>query len=495
MSLSVRENAALSALPLLSRFGFVSRREEYASVEEQRSNLAIKSAGVDSNIGSLSGGNQQKVVLARALLSQSSLVLAEEPTAGVDIGARMEIYRILRDVSNQGAPVVIVSSDGLELEGLCDRVLVFSRGHVVGELAGADVTEEKVGRLMVTATAHRRAGDGANARTSPSGAGWREKVSSFMAGDYVSSAVLAVLILAIATYVTANNPRFISSFNIQKMLLLCSALTFVGYGQMCAVFTGGIDLSVGPLVGLGVVIGSFFFGDIGALATMALGALSMLGACASVGLLNGSLVRFGNFTAVAATLGVYIMIQGVSGLLRPFPAGSIDVDVIAAIQTNIFGIPASSVAAAVLGVLLELALRYTRWGLSIRAVGSSEASSAKIGIRTSRVVLGAFLASSLLTVLGGVMVMSQLGIGDPNQGVEYRLGSVAAVVLGGASLFGGRGSFLGVLFGALVIQEVNSATTFLGLSQAWQYWFIGLLTLCAVAVYSQARHLSTHVAG
>jgi ribose transport system ATP-binding protein len=495
MSLSVRENAALSALPLLSRFGFVSRREEYASVEAQRSNLAIKSAGVDSNIGSLSGGNQQKVVLARALLSQSSLVLAEEPTAGVDVGARMEIYRILRDVSNQGAPVVIVSSDGLELEGLCDRVLVFSRGHVVGELAGADVTEEKVGRLMVTATSHRRAGDGANARTSPSGGGWREKVNSFMAGDYVSSAVLAVLILAIATYVTADNPRFISPFNIQKMLLLCSALAFVGYGQMCAVFTGGIDLSVGPLVGLCVVIGSFFFGDIGALGTMALGGLSMLGACALVGLLNGSLVRFGNFTAVAATLSVYIMIQGVSVLLRPFPGGSIDVDVIAAIQTNIFGIPASFVAAAVLGILLELALRYTRWGLSIRAVGSNEASAAKIGIRTSWVVLGAFLASSLLTVLGGVMVMSQLGIGDPNQGVEYTLGSVAAVVLGGASLFGGRGSFLGVLFGALVIQEVNSATTFLGLSQAWQYWFIGLLTLCAVAVYSQARQLSNPVAG
>jgi ribose transport system ATP-binding protein len=494
MSLSVRENAAFSALPLLSRFGFVRRREEYARVEEQRSTLAIKSVGIESNIGSLSGGNQQKVVLARALLAKASLVLAEEPTAGVDVGARMEIYRILRDVSNRGTPVVIVSSDGLELEGLCDRVLVFSRGHVVGELAGGDVTEEKVGRLMVTATAHRRAGDRPSSRTSPSGAGWREKVMSFMAGDYVSSVVLAALILAIAAYVTANNPRFVSFFNIQKMLLLCSALTFVGFGQMCAVFTGGIDLSVGPLVGLCVVIASFFFGDIGAVPAMALGALSMVGACALVGLLNGSLVRFGNFTAVAATLSVYIMIQGVSVLLRPFPAGSIDVDVIAAIQTNIFGIPASFIAAAVLAVLLELSLRYTRWGLSIRAVGSNEASAAKIGIRTSWVILGAFLASSLLTVLGGVMVMSQLGIGDPNQGVEYTLGSVAAVVLGGASLFGGRGSFLGVLFGALVIQEVNSATTFLGLSQAWQYWFIGLLTLSAVAVYSQARHLSKQVA-
>ena len=148
---------AFSALPAAVAIWFRETKREWNMP-------ASRSSAVDSrhqerrhriqHRGSLSGGNQQKVVLARALLSQSSLVLAEEPTAGVDVGARMEIYRILRDVSNQGDPVVIVSSDGLELEGLCDRVLVFSRGHVVGELAGADVTEEKVGRLMVTATSH-----------------------------------------------------------------------------------------------------------------------------------------------------------------------------------------------------------------------------------------------------------------------------------------------------------------------------------------------------
>jgi ribose transport system ATP-binding protein len=491
MSLSVRENAALSALPRFARFGFVNRTEEDDQVERQRTDLAVKTASIDANIGSLSGGNQQKVILARALLAHASLVLAEEPTAGVDVGARSEIYRILREVSDRGTPVVIVSSDGLELEGLCDRVLVFSRGHVVGELAGGHATEEEIGRVMVTATAHRRGGKpGAGAASARPG--WQARLKSFAAGDYVSSIVLTVLIAAIAAYATAYNPRFVSPFNIQKMLLLCSALAFVGFGQMCAVFTGGIDLSVGPLVGLSVVIASFFFGDIGAVSTMALGGLAMLAACALVGLANGALVRFGNFTSVAATLGVYIIIQGASVLLRPFPDGSIDSDVIAAIQTNIFGVPVSFVAAVVLAVLLEVALRCTRWGMSIRAVGSNEVSAAKIGIGTSRVVIGAFLASSLLTMLGGVMVMAQLGIGDPNQGVEYTLGSVAAVVLGGASLFGGRGSFLGVLFGALLIQEVNSATTFLGLSQAWQYWFIGLLTLAAVAAYSQARHLSSH---
>ena len=83
--------------------------------------------------------------------------------------------------------------------------------------------------------------------------------------------------------------------------------------------------------------------------------------------------------------------------------------------------------------------------------------------------------------------MAEIGIGDPNQGVEYTLSSIAAVALGGASLFGGRGSFIGVLLGAVLIQEINSATAFLGLSQAWQFWFIGFLTLAAVAIYSQAR--------
>ncbi len=487
MSLSVRENAVLSALPFLARFGFVNRREEYVGVEAERSALAIKTASVDSNIGSLSGGNQQKVILARALLAKASLVLAEEPTAGVDVGARAEIYRILREVAEQGTPVVIVSSDCLELAGLCDRVLVFSRGHVVSELRGGDVTEERIGHAMVTATAHR----GGAASTRPGARGDGRWLRSFAAGDYAPSFVLALLILVLGAVATMENARFVSTFNIEKMLLLAAALSFVGFGQMCAVLTGGIDLSVGPMVGLSVVIASFFLVDDSSVLTSIAGLLIMVGTGAVVGLVNGSLVRFGRFTSVAATLGVYIIIQGVSVLLRPYPGGSISAEATALIQANVAGaIPLAFLAAIGLAVGLEIALRYTRWGLSLRAVGSNEHAAARIGVRTNWAVVGAFVASSLLSVLGGVMVTAQLGIGDPNQGVEYTLASVAAVVLGGTSLFGGRGSFIGVLFGALLIQELNSATTFLNLSQAWQYWFIGLLTLGAVAIYSQARRVS-----
>lgn len=483
MSLSVRENAAVAALPLFARLGIVRRHVEHLRVNEQRQELAIRTPTIDTAITSLSGGNQQKVVIARALLFKASLILAEEPTAGVDVGARAEIYRILRDAAHRGTSIVIVSSDLMELEGLCDRVIVFSRGHVVGELSGPDVTEEKIGRTMITATSQRRT------VASGVGSGFAKGsvVRRFIGGDYAPSLVLAVMILALVAYTASQNLRFISPFNVEKMLLLTSALAFIAIGQMCAVFTSGIDLSVGPLVGLSVVIGSFFFLEGYPLSLLALGLICILAVAAVTGSINGSLVRFGNYTAVAATLGVYIILQGISVLLRPFPDGNIGSDVISWIQTSIGSVPVAFIVVLALAIALEIALRYARWGLSLRAVGSNLESAARIGVAVNRTIVGAYVTCSLLTALGGVMVMAQLGIGDANQGVGYTLSSIAAVVLGGASLFGGRGSFIGAVFGAALIVIVNSTTSFIGLSDAWQYWFIGFLTLGAVAIYSQAR--------
>jgi ribose transport system ATP-binding protein len=101
--------------------------------------------------------------------------------------------------------------------------------------------------------------------------------------------------------------------------------------------------------------------------------------------------------------------------------------------------------------------------------------------------VGAYVACSALTFLGALMLMAQTGVGDPTQGVTYTLASITAVVLGGASLFGGRGSFIGALLGAALLQETINATTFLSLTQAWQYWFQGIFVLLAAAIYTLAR--------
>ena len=128
-------------------------------------------------------------------------------------------------------------------------------------------------------------------------------------------------------------------------------------------------------------------------------------------------------------------------------------------------------------------------GLSLRAVGSREDAAHRLGIKTNLTVVCAYISCSLFTFLGAIMLMAQLGVGDPTQGVTYTLSSVTAVVLGGASLFGGRGSFIGVLLGAFLLQQANNSTTFLKLDQSWQYWIVGILVLVAAGIYTQARHM------
>jgi len=493
MSLSVRENAALAALPQFSRLGVVDRSKEVEAVDAERRALDIRTPSLEVDVSTLSGGNQQKVVLARALLAQPRLVLAEEPTQGVDAGAHVEIYRILRQIADRGTPVIVLSSDSLELEGLCDRVVVFSRGQVVGELSGDDVSEEGIGRTIVSATAHRRQKQASTRRRAARERAARAllgaRAMSFAKGDYAPSLILAIVLVLLAAYTYSDNTRFLDAFNLTSMLTLLAALAFISFGQLIVIMTAGIDLSVGPLAGLLVVIGSFFILEDKSMATVVLGFVLMLAVAVVVGLINGSFIRFGRFTPVAATLATYIALQGISLLLRSEQGGFIRGDVMNAINSTIGSFPWAFIIAVVLAVALEWALRKSRWGLSVRAVGSQEQSAHRLGVRVNRQIVLAYVACSALTFLGALMLMAQVGVGDPTQGVTYTLSSITAVVLGGASLFGGRGSFLGTLLGAALITEITTATTFLELSEAWQFWFLGILTLVAAALYTQARRV------
>jgi ribose transport system ATP-binding protein len=477
-SMSVRENTAVGALPALATAGVVGRDRERAAVRSEVAKLSVKTASIESGVMSLSGGNQQKVVMARSLLAAPRMLLADEPTQGVDVGARSEIYGIMRDVASSGVPVVVVSSDAKELEGLCDRVVVFSRGHVVAELTGDDVTEERITGTVVHATTMRK-NDAA-----PKGS---SRLRDLARGDYAPSVILALVILALGAYTFAHNARYLAPFNVTSVLTLLTALAFISMGQTIVIMTGGIDLSVGPLAGLLVVIASFFVNDGKSPLLIGLAFVIMIAVAAGSGLINGLLIRFGGFTAVAATLTLYIGLQGVSLLLRPFQGGFISTRVAGLITATMGYVPLAFIVAVVVAIGLELALRLTPWGRGLRAVGSNEESAHRLGIKVNRTHVLAYVACALLTFVGALLLMAQIGVGDPTQGVTYTLSSITAVVLGGASLLGGRGSFIGTLLGAALIQQVLNATTFLNLGQTWQYLFQGLLILAAASIYTQAR--------
>jgi ribose transport system ATP-binding protein len=148
--LSVRENIALAVLPRMSRLGLVSDGRIDAIVDKYMTRLRIKASSPDQLVGDLSGGNQQKVLLARLLATSPKVLLLDEPTRGIDVGAKAEVQSLIDDLAAEGLGVVLVSSDAEELIEGADRVVVLRDGVVVGTLAGASVTTED---LMATIAA------------------------------------------------------------------------------------------------------------------------------------------------------------------------------------------------------------------------------------------------------------------------------------------------------------------------------------------------------
>ena len=125
--------------------------------------------------------------------------------------------------------------------------------------------------------------------------------------------------------------------------------------------------------------------------------------------------------------------------------------------------------------------------MELRAIGCNELAAHRLGAQINRSVMLAYVLCALFTAVGGLLLAGQIGIGDPTVGANYTLQSISAVVLGGASITGGRGSFLGAFAGVVLIQEITSAAGFLGLGSAWQYWMPGLLILLAAGIYSRTR--------
>ncbi len=151
---SVRENITLAALPRFLKAGFVRLKKEQEAVRRSIQDFRIKVPGAESLVETLSGGNQQKVALAKCLLLKPDILLLDEPTRGIDVGAKAEIYALIRRLAAEGTAILVASSEMPELLGLCDRILVLSEGRLMADLARAEATPE---RILTAATAQQKA--------------------------------------------------------------------------------------------------------------------------------------------------------------------------------------------------------------------------------------------------------------------------------------------------------------------------------------------------
>jgi putative multiple sugar transport system ATP-binding protein len=145
----IRRNISLASLGKLSERGVVNMHEEVLVAEKYRDALRIRSSSIYQPAGNLSGGNQQKVIVAKWLYAQPDVLFLDEPTRGIDVGAKYEIYTIIQDLAAQGKCVVVISSELPEILGICDRVYVMDEGEFVGEMGIADANQESIMQCII----------------------------------------------------------------------------------------------------------------------------------------------------------------------------------------------------------------------------------------------------------------------------------------------------------------------------------------------------------
>jgi ribose transport system permease protein len=302
----------------------------------------------------------------------------------------------------------------------------------------------------------------------------KAKLKTFVSGQ----STLIVLLLLIL-YGVLRVRWFVSEANLSAIFYQYSIIGLLALGQFLVILTGGIDLSQGALVALSSITTATVIADWGLLAGAAAGIL--MGA--AVGLLNGLLVSRTNMPPFLVTLGSMGIARGLALQIansRPVPVKN---ELFLQFgEIKIIGIPIS----AYIWVAACLAAAYVLYrrpsGMHVFAVGSSEENSRLAGIRVQRVKLAVYVASSMVTALGGIIWTARLGSGSPIGGSGYELESIAAVVVGGASLSGGTGKIGGLAAGVLVFGVINSILNLSGISPFVQGMLKGLIVIAAIAV-------------
>jgi ribose transport system ATP-binding protein len=485
VTLKLRENIGIGALDSISTAGIIDRKRDQALTDAVMERLGIYTGNRvtehdDTTAAELSGGNQQKMLIGREIAGGPEVIIIDQPTKGVDVGARTEIYERLRDLADSGVAVVVSSADGIELAGLCDRVVVFARGQIVKELEGEALSDAAITEANMTAKVAR---EGGPARKTTEDTGWRR----IMAADRFPAAVLTVLTAIVLLGTNSISEYFLSAFNVETMLTFLAILAFLSIAQLGTILVGRIDLSVGALAGFVVVLASFLTPDGASAGEVLRGSLLILAISAGFGLIQGWLVTWLNIPAIVVTLATFIGLQGASLLMRPQAAGTITDYLSDVSQWSVAGVPACFVAILVIVAVFEFVLFRTGLGRRLRAVGSNPIGAARVGIRVNRQILLAFVLSGLLTGLAGLILAGQVGIGSPATGIDYTLMSITAVVLGGTRIAGGRGSVLSVLMGAGLVQSLSSASSFVNQDSAIHLIVLGAVTLVAATFFSVAR--------
>ena len=296
------------------------------------------------------------------------------------------------------------------------------------------------------------------------------------------------LVIACAFF-GATTERFFSGENFSLILQQVMVVGVIAIGQTLIILTAGIDLSCGMVMALGSIVMTKVAADFGVPAPLAV--LLGIAVTALFGLINGLLVTRIKLPPFIVTLGTFNIAFAVTQLYSGAQTVTDVPDAMTWLGTT-FSLGGTQVA---YGTLLMIALylgvwfwlRETAAGRHVYAVGNNPEATRLVGIPTERVLLGVYVLAGVFYGVAALLAVARTGVGDPNAGQTENLDAITAVVLGGTSLFGGRGAILGSLVGAVVVGVLRNGLTLMGVSSVYQVLITGILVILAVAIDQLSR--------
>lgn len=292
-------------------------------------------------------------------------------------------------------------------------------------------------------------------------------------------ASVALFLVLIIIFMALANEYFLTGRNLLNIGRQASVVAIVALGQALVIIGRGLDLSVGSVIGLSAVTAAAAASATG---FQSLGIAAALGTGLAAGLINGLLYTRLHINPFIATLGTLSVARGISLLIT----GGIPISFTG--WASWFGagrigqVPVSLLLMLLLAVFFFIYTTRTRWGRNIFATGDNPTAARLAGIDVDRTRLLVFAICGLLAGLGGLILAGTLGSASPDLGRGYELDVIAAVILGGTALSGGRGSIIGVILGALLMAVLGNAFVLLGVSSHWQVVTKGLVIIFAVAI-------------
>ena len=486
MDFPIRGNASLAVIDKAAPTGLVSRRREMTLVKPHLDRLSLRFNSYEQPVRTLSGGNQQKVVLSKWLATQPRLLILDEPTQGIDVRSKAEVHAMIADLARQGIAILLISSEMPELLGMCDRIVVFREGRVTAELSRDEATQESV---LTAATDAAPAAQPRAATDTPEA----EAAAAFQDGKPHTAGPtrflgrelgLVAAMIAVLLPVWFINPRVLGASNITALSMDAALLVIVAAGQMLVLLTRNIDLSVASVIGLAAYLSAATLHGhpgLGVTGGVAVACLVGLGC----GLINGAIVTFGGVPAIVVTLGTLALYRGLCSVItggKQLSADDVPPAWLDLTNAKLGVVPGIVVIAIAVMLLVGFVLRRRPAGRDLFAIGSNPDGARLIGIPARLRIVAAFACSGLLAGFDGALWASRYATVDARVALGYELTVIAAVVVGGVAIRGGAGSILGVVLGAMTLLVIKNGLILVRVDPLWLDGIYGLVIVVAITI-------------